>query len=606
MDTNESSLNSSNSSFSFFYKNLTVTGFYEENALFMTVKELFDNSVDALSNLKTGEEKKIEILIKEHNKDLSFYEIVCRDNGEGIKIKDLENFGEMFLTSKEKCKTTGKFGIGLKTILLYSFKTAYGFLHIKIKIEKDKIWDFILVMDKSLSHTFVQNFQEYRDEKWNWTVEISVILKINDKYIYDKRILLYIKLTLLWKSFINVKYACISENFEYICNNKDYKSLADSTNKGVNLMKIDKDAQLGKRYRGAPYKKNDKREEKNAINRDNIEYIFELLIDHGVSLLVKQEYLSSFNFNLSVITNVRKSNKITSNVLNMCLGVIFLIRYANAMPLIGTNADCSLRNYFKNFLKLHGPQFGIEPFSMTENVNEDILEEFINLDSFKDIKQICDIFYVKKSDKSTWNVIFIGVDVNGSDISFGNLNKNSIKEGEYLSNLTYKCLLNIFNKMKKELPQEFESVSDYRLRQALNIYGTQLATSLSKIILKGREEFQNKVFYLLNEKKKQSIEKSGKNKTDNFNTPVERINEETNEKQLIEVLYHHIKEKILALNNDKVNENVNKKNESSDASSAFSDIRDVIDDEGNDYDDGVEDYYEDEDERENDEENDKY
>lgn len=558
---------STNSTFSFFYKNLTVAGFYEENALFMTVKELFDNSIDALSNLKI-EEKKVEIVIKEYNKDLSFYEIICRDNGEGIKIKDLEKFGEMFLTSKENCKTTGKFGIGLKTILLYSFKTAYGFLHIKLKIATNKIWDFALVMDKSLNHTFVENFQEYIDEKWNWMVEISVILKINDKYISFKKILFYIKLTLLWKKDINVKCTCVSDQFEYSCNGTDNNNISDIPSKGASLIKTDGEIHLGKRSRNTIYYENNKG--KKSTYKKNGEHIFHLLVGHGTSLLVKKEHLSSFNFNLSVITNVRRSNKITCNVLNVYIGVVFLIRYANSMPLMGANTECSLRNDFKNFLRLHGPQFGMELFSLTENTSADVLDELINLDSFKDMKEMCDIFYIKKSDKSTWDIIITGVNVSGSDISFANLKKNCIKEGEYLSNLTHKCLMNIFNNMKKELPQEFESLADYQLRQALNIYGTQLATSLSKIILKGREEFQNKVFYLLNEsKKKQNAEKSEKDKMNNLKLSVEK----ENEKDLTADLYIHIKKKILSMNNDKKNANVNKKIESSGASSA-SDIGD--------------------------------
>lgn len=564
MDAFESS---TNSTFSFFYKNLTVAGFYEENALFMTVKELFDNSIDALSNLKI-EEKKVEIVVKEHNRDLSFYEIICRDNGEGIKIKDLENFGEMFLTSKENCKTTGKFGIGLKTILLYSFKSAYGFLHIKIRIAKNKIWDFALVMDKSLNHTFVENFQEYVDEKWNWTVEISVILKINDKYISAKKIFFYIKLTLLWKRDVNVKCTCVSDQFEYCCNRED-SNISNNLSKDASLIQKDGEIHLGKRSRDTIYYEKNKGENITSY-KNNGEYIFDLLFDHGTSLLVKKEHLSSFNFNLNVIINVRRSNKIACNVLNMCIGVVFLIRYANSMPLMGANTECSLRNDFKNFLRLHGPQFGMELFSLTENTNVDVLEELINLESFKDMKEICDIFYIKKSDKSTWDIIITGVDVSGSDISFANLNKNCIKEGEYLSNLTHKCLMDIFTSTKKELPQEFESLADYQLRQALNIYGTQLATSLSKIILKGREEFQNKVFYLLNEsKKKQNTEKSENDKMNNLNLTVEK----KSEKDLTADLYIHIKKKILSMNSDKKNVNVSKKIESSGASSA-SDIGD--------------------------------
>ncbi|SBT36862.1 hypothetical protein POVWA2_033930 [Plasmodium ovale wallikeri] len=436
---------SSNSTYSFFFKNLSVTGFYEENALFMTVKELFDNSIDAVCSKKGNEkkEKRIEILIKEYNKNSSLYEIMCRDNGEGAEIKDLEKFSEMFLTSKENCRTTGKFGIGLKTILLYSFKTAYGFLHIKVKVEKKKIWDFMLVIDKDLNHTFVQNFKEYVDENWNWSTEISVILKIHSTYIYDKRIYFYIKLALLWKKDIHVK-----------CYYDDHEELVYSPEEHL-------------------------QDHENALLNE--------VVENSTNIFFRKNHLSSYNFHLNIYVNVRKSDKIIANVHN----------------------------------------------SNVENLDEACLEDFSTMESFNDLKNIAHMFYVKKSEKSTWNIIIL--------------------EGEYLSNLIKKCLTNLFYGIKMEYPQEFESFGDYQLRQALDIYGVQLASSLSKIILQGREEFKNKVFFLLNEKKKEYSDKPEMEKVSNFR--------DLNENSLTAELYHHIKEKILC--NEKGSESINVKGYSS-------------------------------------------
>ncbi|VWU50243.1 DNA topoisomerase VI, b subunit, putative [Hepatocystis sp. ex Piliocolobus tephrosceles] len=521
------------STYSFFFKNLSVTGFHEENALFMTVKELFDNSVDALSNnkirdsenvcnnnnnldsnniddinnIRKKKKKKIEILIKEYNKDLSFYEIICRDNGEGIEIKDLEKFSDFFLTSKEKDKTSGKFGIGLKTILLYSFKTAYGFLHIKVKVEKNKIWDFMLVIDKNLSHTFVQNFKEYISDEWEWSIEISVILKINSNYIYRDKINYYILLALLWKTDIHVKLCCDNSEPLYYLNEYNINN-----------------------------------QESNLLN---------FIVNNCSDILFKKNNLNSYNVNLNIYIDVKKSDKLhfTSSYINM--GVIFLMRYANSMPLFSNSAfDCSITSAFKIFLKQFGPQYGIEPFTV-ENLEEMYSEEFKSLDFLNSLKQITHTFYVKKSKKSTWNIMILGIDVRGTDISFTNLSKTCIKEGVYLSNLINKCLVNLFNSVKIECAQEFESFSDYQVMQALDIYGMQLASSLSKIILKGREEFKNKVIFLLNEKKKEYTPEIEDNKK-------RECFDVKNETELMGDLYFYIKEKILS--DDKRNENVNTKN----------------------------------------------
>ncbi|CAD2109023.1 hypothetical protein YYG_01567 [Plasmodium vinckei petteri] len=514
----------SNSTYSFFFKNLSVTGFYEENCLFMTVKELFDNSIDALCNKKGDEsieeegkgirEKKIEIEIKEYGSNSSFYEIICRDNGEGIEVKDLENISEMFLTSKEKCITSGKFGIGLKTILLYSFKTAYGFLHIKIKVKNNKIWDFILVLDKNLNHTFVQNFKEYIDDKWEWTIEISVILKINNNYICDKKIHSYIKLFLLWKKNITVKYIHNPNGEQFIYT---YSSYSDTSE----------------------------------------ENILSMLADNSINMIFKKDFITSYNYDVNMYVNVRKSEKIIPYEHGHNIGFLFLIRYVNSMPLLrSSSSDCSITVDFRNFLKYYGPQFGIE-LPTAENRDEMTLEELAIPNCFDELSKVANIFPVNRSEKSTWNIMIIGIDVRGRDISFVSLSKNCIKEGEYLSSLIKKCSVNLYNNIKRELPQEFENISDYQLRQALDIYGVQLASSLSKIILKGHEEFKNKIFFLLNEKKKNdnnTCEKEEYNST--FTNYDENI--------LTKELYTHIREKIML--NEKAYENPKAKNQLTDDS----------------------------------------
>ncbi|ETW29346.1 hypothetical protein PFFCH_03229 [Plasmodium falciparum FCH/4] len=356
--------------------------------------------------VKKSEFCKWNVIIIEYDKSLSYYKITCRDNGKGSKIKDLEKFSEIFLTSKDNCSTSGKFGIGLKTILLYSLKTAYGFLHIKVKVEENKIWDFMLVMDKNLNHTFIQNFKEYIDTNWNWSVEISLILKINNKFIHDQRIYTYIKLVLLWKRDINIK--CIIDNMdEFIYTYEEHAN----------------------------------------------EYEFTLL--HSIlnynckNITFQKEALASFNFKVCIYINVLFSNNF---ITNPSVAHIFLIRYVNSMPLFGnTGNDCSI-------------------------------------------------------------------------------------EGEYLSNIIKKCLLNLFTRVKEEYPDEFESISDYHIRQALDIYGVQLASSLSKIILNGRDEFKNKILFLLNEKKKKdqtSVVTCEENNVDKKN--------QIKENELTDEIYHHIR-----------------------------------------------------------------
>ncbi|KJP87950.1 hypothetical protein AK88_02384 [Plasmodium fragile] len=515
----------SNSTYSFFFKNLSVTGFSEDNALFMTVKELFDNSIDALCSVK-GKGKEVQILIREYKKELSLYEIVCRDNGEGAEIKDLEKFSEIFLTSKDESKTGGKFGIGLKTILLYSFKTAYGFLHLKVRVEEKKIWDFMLLIDKDLSHTFVQNFKEYVDEEWKWSIEISVILKMNSTCsVYDRRISFYMMLILLWKKDINVQCSCDGvQEFTHTCEEQHHT--------------------------------------------DDEHQLLDSFVPNCTNMIFRKRNLTSHNFNTNMYINVRKSGKVDVNGTGIHMGFVFLIRYVNSMPLWGNNAaDCSITKSFMSFLKLYGPQFGMELFNV-ENLEEIYPDELISLECFKDLKEISHTFRVKKSEKSTWDIILLGIDVRGSDISFASLSKTFINEGKSLSSLISKCALGLFSSVKADFPDEFESLSDYQLRQALDIYGVQLASSLSKIILKGRNEFKNKVFFLLNEKKK---EINGDISEDSGETATLG---RSSEKELMEELYYYIREKVLSEEKGHEQANITVK----DYSSGESNVSDYEDD----------------------------
>ncbi|KAF8821382.1 putative Dna topoisomerase 6 subunit B [Cardiosporidium cionae] len=53
--------------------------------------------------------------------------IICRDTGEGISCNSVESLGEMFSSSKcstaPKTFTSGKFGIGLKTVSCNRFES---------------------------------------------------------------------------------------------------------------------------------------------------------------------------------------------------------------------------------------------------------------------------------------------------------------------------------------------------------------------------------------------------------------------------------------------------------------------------------------------------
>ena len=110
-------------SFAFVKRNLEIFGFgNDEEAIQSTFIELLDNSIDALLQNTTLDvnEKMIEIKLSQQSDHSFCFDII--DNGIGMKGDDIPLLcGGFFHSTKQQtqCQSIGKFGIGLKAILLY-------------------------------------------------------------------------------------------------------------------------------------------------------------------------------------------------------------------------------------------------------------------------------------------------------------------------------------------------------------------------------------------------------------------------------------------------------------------------------------------------------
>jgi len=101
-----------------FARNLAIAGFSEHTAAFTTCKELIDNAVDA-SRVSGGH--KVNLILEQLTPDL--VKISCEDWGTGFSQANLDSLSDLFNSTKvDDCISAGKFGIGLKLILLSSIK----------------------------------------------------------------------------------------------------------------------------------------------------------------------------------------------------------------------------------------------------------------------------------------------------------------------------------------------------------------------------------------------------------------------------------------------------------------------------------------------------
>lgn len=110
-------------SLSFINRNLEIFGFgNDEEALRTSFLEVLDNSMDAILNNSNVSSNEKEIVIKIMKVSDVEYALDITDNGIGMRGKDIPDLCcGMFQTSKQESQLqyVGKFGVGLKGILLY-------------------------------------------------------------------------------------------------------------------------------------------------------------------------------------------------------------------------------------------------------------------------------------------------------------------------------------------------------------------------------------------------------------------------------------------------------------------------------------------------------
>ncbi len=169
----------------FFDKNKQMLGFDSpQKALFMTVKEAVDNSLDACAD--AGILPEISVKIEEAGKEKFRVEIM--DNGPGIVRSEVANsFGKMLYGSRffKERQTRGQQGLGISAAILYAQKTTGFPTEIITKVEKDMTaFHFVLDIDikKNSPHTI-----SITPEIWDVKSGLKITLVLKGKYVSGKQ-----------------------------------------------------------------------------------------------------------------------------------------------------------------------------------------------------------------------------------------------------------------------------------------------------------------------------------------------------------------------------------------------------------------------------------
>ncbi|KAG7394544.1 hypothetical protein PHYBOEH_005036 [Phytophthora boehmeriae] len=145
----------------FIRSNLELLGFgTRRDALVQTVKELFENALDATQSLRSDswDDAPLELLriSVKTNGDTGNIDVVCADTGSGMHAHQIKllccnafETTKASAASKGRC-TSGKFGVGLKAAMLYSqlhtpdaclnittTSKSNGILHVQLRIDPD-------------------------------------------------------------------------------------------------------------------------------------------------------------------------------------------------------------------------------------------------------------------------------------------------------------------------------------------------------------------------------------------------------------------------------------------------------------------------------------
>ncbi len=165
----------------FFYRNREIGGFTNPSrALYSTLRELIENSLDACELHKIKPSIQIHVLQQEQeSEEGNIYKIRIRDNGSGVpQDKILSAFGKVFYSSKYFLRQSrGTFGLGGTMAILYGQITTQTPIVITSSTGDDEIWSYKFLIDISRNKPKVIDKKIVSNETgWKGTiVELSLL-----------------------------------------------------------------------------------------------------------------------------------------------------------------------------------------------------------------------------------------------------------------------------------------------------------------------------------------------------------------------------------------------------------------------------------------------
>ncbi len=186
-------------------EHLQLTGFENKaKALYQTVKELVENSLDATE--MHGILPDIKVIIEEVDKKRSIVKVRVEDNGIGIPPQEIPKaFGTVFYGSKYvRRQTRGLFGLGVKAAVIYAQATTGVPVYIKsAQINSEYIYEYKISVDIAKNKPIIHHRRRIKNKDlWHGTiVELTLV---GDWSRARSRIREYIKRTAIIAPYANL------------------------------------------------------------------------------------------------------------------------------------------------------------------------------------------------------------------------------------------------------------------------------------------------------------------------------------------------------------------------------------------------------------------
>jgi len=191
----------------FFWRNREIAGFSNPaRALYQTVRELVENSLDATETYGILPEIKLSITLDEN--DPTKVTVRAEDNGIGIPAEEVPNvFARVFYGSKYVLRQArGVFGLGIKMVVLYSQITTGKPIYVKSATpDSPAVYEYELMIDIEKNIPIIYDSKvTKKSAKWHGTV---VELTVEGNWSAARRkIVEYIKRTALIAPYATIVF----------------------------------------------------------------------------------------------------------------------------------------------------------------------------------------------------------------------------------------------------------------------------------------------------------------------------------------------------------------------------------------------------------------